>query len=58
MANPRADYLPIIGRPPLKLPGGGRIIVLVVINVEDWDVSVSLGDDRNPSPLQAKNRVV
>lgn len=35
----RIDYLPIIDRPKLSLPGGKRIIAWPVVNVEEWDVT-------------------
>ena len=33
----RISYSPITERPPLKLPGGARMVVWVIINVEEWD---------------------
>ncbi len=33
----RIDYDPIEGRKPLKLPGGARMAVWVIVNVEEWD---------------------
>jgi len=39
----RAPYSPIIDRPPFRLPGGARVAVWVIINVEKWDI-------RNPMP--------
>ena len=33
----RIDYDPIVGRKPLKLPGGARMAVWVIVNVEEWD---------------------
>ncbi|MGH9376911.1 MAG: polysaccharide deacetylase family protein [Terriglobia bacterium] len=50
MANPRADYLPIIDRAPLKLPGGSRIVVWVVVNVEDWDFNAPMARTVLPFP--------
>jgi len=35
--NERIAYSPIPGRPPLTLPGGARMIVWVIVNVEEWD---------------------
>ena len=34
----RLNYSAIIDRPPLKLPGGARLVVWPVINVEVWDI--------------------
>ncbi len=39
MSNPRADYLPIVDRRPLKLPDNARVAVWVIINVEEWDIN-------------------
>ena len=33
----RIDYAPIAGRKPLALPGGARMAVWVIVNVEEWD---------------------
>jgi len=33
----RLEYSPIIDRPVLKLPEGGRMIVWTIVNVEVWD---------------------
>jgi len=35
----RFDYLPVVDRPKLTLPGGKRVIVWPVVNVEEWDVT-------------------
>jgi allantoinase len=35
--NQRTTYSPITGRPPLKLPGGARLAVWVIVNVEEWN---------------------
>ena len=34
----RLPYVPIIDRPPLKLPAGVRLVVWPVVNVEVWDI--------------------
>jgi peptidoglycan/xylan/chitin deacetylase (PgdA/CDA1 family) len=34
----RISYSPISERPPLKLPGGARMAVWVIVNVEEWDI--------------------
>lgn len=41
----RLDYSAIVDRPPLKLPGGARVVIWPVINVEVWDI-------RRPMPRQ------
>src|ERR1700742_1902457 len=35
----RISYSPISERPPLKLPGGKRMAVWVIVNVEEWDIN-------------------
>ncbi|TAK85906.1 MAG: polysaccharide deacetylase [Betaproteobacteria bacterium] len=34
----RIQYSPIAGRAPLKLPGGERMVVWTIVNVEEWDI--------------------
>ena len=34
----RLAYSPIAQRKPLKLPGGARMAVWTVVNVEEWDI--------------------
>lgn len=34
----RIDYSPISERPPLILPGGARMVVWTIVNVEEWDI--------------------
>jgi peptidoglycan/xylan/chitin deacetylase (PgdA/CDA1 family) len=34
----RLSYSPIAGRPRLVLPGGARMVVWVIVNVEEWDI--------------------
>jgi peptidoglycan/xylan/chitin deacetylase (PgdA/CDA1 family) len=34
----RISYSPISTRPPLELPGGARMIVWTIVNVEEWDI--------------------
>jgi allantoinase len=35
----RLDYSAIVDRPPLKLPGGARMVVWTIMNVEKWDAA-------------------
>jgi len=35
----RISYSPINSRPPLKLPGGARMVVWTIVNVEEWDIN-------------------
>lgn len=34
----RLSYSPIVGRPRMVLPGGARMVVWVIVNVEEWDI--------------------
>ena len=34
----RLAYSPISDRAPLKLPGGARMVVWTIVNVEEWDI--------------------
>ena len=34
----RLEYSPIGARAPLKLPGGARMVVWPIVNVEEWDI--------------------
>jgi allantoinase len=37
LPHDRIPYQPIAGRPSLALPGGARMVVWVIVNVEEWD---------------------
>lgn len=37
LPHERLSYSPITQRPPLKLPGGARMAVWLIVNVEEWD---------------------
>ena len=50
MSNPRADFSPIFDRKPLKLPGGARVAVWPVINVEEWDINEAMARTVLPTP--------
>ena len=50
MAIERAEYSPIIDRPPFKLPGGARVAVWVIVNVEMWDIESPLPRTAAPPP--------
>ena len=50
MANPRAEFSPIFHRPPLRLPGGARIAIWPVINVEEWDINEPMARTVLPTP--------
>ncbi|HUJ76406.1 MAG TPA: polysaccharide deacetylase family protein [bacterium] len=53
MSNPRADYAPIHLRPPFKLPGGARVAVWPVVNVEEWDFNAPMARTYLPYPQGA-----
>ncbi len=38
LPSERLDYSAIIDRAPLKLPGGARVVIWPIINVEVWDI--------------------
>jgi allantoinase len=38
----RIAYSPITTRAPLKLPGGKRMAVWVIVNVEEWDINQTM----------------
>jgi peptidoglycan/xylan/chitin deacetylase (PgdA/CDA1 family) len=50
MPNPRADYIPIVDRPRLTLPGGKRLIVWVIPNVEEWPITAPMPRTVLPFP--------
>ena len=50
MANPRADFVPIVDRPPLRLPDGARVAVLLVVNVEQKALDEPMGSPLSQQP--------
>jgi allantoinase len=46
----RIPYSAIIDRPPLKLPGGARIVVWPIVNLEVWDISRPMARQVLPAP--------
>ncbi len=50
MANPRADFVPIVDRPPLHLPDGARVAVLLVVNVEKKELDEPMGSQQSQLP--------
>jgi hypothetical protein len=46
----RLQYSAIVDRPPLKLPGGARLVVWPVINVEVWDIHRPMARQILPPP--------
>jgi len=48
--NQRALYSAIVDRPPLRLPGNGRIIVWSIVNLEVWDIARPMARQVIPPP--------
>ena len=46
----RSEYSAIVDRPPLKLPGGARMIVWTIVNLEVWDISKPMARQVLPAP--------
>src|SRR4051794_33825530 len=46
----RAPYSAIVDRPPLKLPGGARLIVWTIVNLEFWDIARPMARQVLPAP--------
>ena len=42
LPNDRLAYSAIAERKPLKLPGGARMVVWVIVNVEEWDATQTM----------------
>jgi peptidoglycan/xylan/chitin deacetylase (PgdA/CDA1 family) len=46
----RAPYSAIVDRPPLMLPGGARLVVWTIVNLEFWDISRPMARQVLPAP--------
>jgi len=46
----RCDYSAIVDRPPLKLPGGARLVFWTIVNYEVWDISRPMARQVLPAP--------
>src|SRR5438067_587162 len=46
----RAPYSAIVDRPPLRLPGGARLVVWTIVNLEVWDISRPMARQVLPAP--------
>jgi peptidoglycan/xylan/chitin deacetylase (PgdA/CDA1 family) len=46
----RAAYSAIVDRKPVKLPGGARLGVWFIINVEKWDINATMARSVLPAP--------
>lgn len=49
----RCDYSAIVDRPPLRLPGGARLILWTVVNYEVWDIGRPMPRQILPAPTGA-----
>lgn len=47
----RLEYQPIHRRPPLKLPGGARVAVWTIVNVENWQPTGPMPRTVLPPPM-------
>ncbi|MGE5271501.1 MAG: polysaccharide deacetylase family protein [Thiohalocapsa sp.] len=46
----RAPFSAIVDRPPLRLPGGARVAVWTIVNLEFWDISRPMARQVLPAP--------
>ena len=47
----RIAYSPIAARPPLRLPGGARVAVWTIVNVEEWSIERPMPRTVLPPPF-------
>ena len=47
----RLSYSSPFTRPPLKLPGGGRMIVWSVVNIEEWEITRPMARQLSQPPM-------
>ena len=48
--NERLPFSAIVDRPPLKLPGGARMVVWPVVNIEEWNIARAMPRMVSPPP--------
>lgn len=46
----RTEFSAIVDRPPLRLPGGARIAVWTIVNLEVWDIARAMARQVLPAP--------
>jgi allantoinase len=46
----RTDYTAIVDRPPLRLPGGARLVLWPIVNLEVWDIGRPMPRQVLPAP--------
>ena len=49
----RAPFSAIVDRPPLRLPGGARIAIWTIVNLEVWDIARPMARQVLPPPTGA-----
>jgi len=49
----RVPFSAIVDRPPLKLPGGARVVVWTIVNLEVWDIAKPMARQVLPAPTGA-----
>jgi peptidoglycan/xylan/chitin deacetylase (PgdA/CDA1 family) len=49
----RSPYSAIVDRPALKLPGGARVVVWTIVNLEVWDIARAMARQVLPAPTGA-----
>ena len=50
MSNPRAEFSAIVDRPPLHLPNGAKVAVMLVVNVEQKEFDQPVGSPISNAP--------
>jgi hypothetical protein len=46
----RAPFSAIVDRPPLRLPGGARVAIWPMVNLEVWDINKPMARQVLPAP--------
>ncbi|MBV9969752.1 MAG: polysaccharide deacetylase family protein [Xanthobacteraceae bacterium] len=46
----RCDFSAIVDRPPLELPGGARLVLWPIVNLEVWDIARPMARQALPAP--------
>src|SRR4030095_9717936 len=46
----RCEFSAIVDRPPLKLPGGARLVLWTIVNYEVWDIARPMARQVLPAP--------
>ena len=50
LPHERCDFSAIVDRPPLKLPGGARLVFWSIVNYEVWDIGKPMARQILPAP--------